>query len=56
MKKLKKNYLKLTITAEDYLGYCGDCQVRPYALVDVDAIVRCKDFGKSITEIIGETI
>ena len=38
MKKLKKNYPELTITAEDCLGYCGDCAVGPYALVDDELI------------------
>lgn len=38
MKKLKKNYLELTITVEDCLGCCGDCAVGPYALVDDELI------------------
>ncbi|MCB2295879.1 YuzB family protein [Clostridium algoriphilum] len=38
MKKLKENYPGIDITAEDCLGYCGDCAVGPYALVDDELI------------------
>ena len=38
MKKLKENNPGLDITAEDCLGFCGDCAVGPYALVDDELI------------------
>ncbi|MBW9145784.1 YuzB family protein [Clostridium sp. CM027] len=38
MKKLKENYPGVDITAEACLGYCGDCAVGPYALVDDELI------------------
>lgn len=38
MKKLKANYPGVDITAEDCLGYCGDCAVGPYALVHDELI------------------
>lgn len=38
MKKLKENYPGEDITSEDCLGYCGDCAIGPYALVDDELI------------------
>ncbi|MBU3126351.1 DUF1450 domain-containing protein [Clostridium tagluense] len=38
MKKLKENYPSVDILAEECLGYCGDCAVGPYALVDDELI------------------
>lgn len=38
MKKLKENYSDIDVSVEPCLGYCGDCAVAPYALVNGEMI------------------
>lgn len=38
MKKLIENYSDLDVASEPCLGYCGECAVGPYALVDGELI------------------
>ncbi|MCB2289913.1 YuzB family protein [Clostridium sp. CS001] len=38
MKKLKENFSNVDVSAEGCLGYCGDCAVGPYALVNDEMI------------------
>lgn len=38
MEKLKERFDNVNITAESCLGYCGDCAVGPFALVDDELI------------------
>jgi uncharacterized protein YuzB (UPF0349 family) len=38
MKKLKENYSNADVSIEPCLGYCGDCAVGPYALVNDEMI------------------
>lgn len=38
MNKLKENFSDADISAEGCLGYCGDCAVGPYALVNDELI------------------
>jgi uncharacterized protein YuzB (UPF0349 family) len=38
MKKLKENFKDASVTVESCLGYCGDCAVGPYALVNDELI------------------
>ncbi|SHJ45443.1 Uncharacterized protein YuzB, UPF0349 family [Clostridium cavendishii DSM 21758] len=38
MKKLKENFNNVDVSAESCLGYCGDCSVGPYALVNGEII------------------
>lgn len=52
MKKLKENYPGLDITAEDCLGFCGDCAVGPYALVD-DELIQASTADELYEEITG---
>lgn len=35
---LKENHKDIEVTIEGCLGYCGDCAVGPYALVDDEMI------------------
>jgi len=41
VKKLEKNYEDVEVSVEGCLGYCGDCAVGPYALVD-DELVQAE--------------
>jgi len=38
MKKLKGNFSDADVSVESCLGYCGDCAVGPYALVNDELI------------------
>ncbi len=38
MKKLKENHSNADVSVEPCLGYCGDCAVGPYALVNDEMI------------------
>lgn len=38
MKRLKENYSNADVSVEPCLGYCGDCAVGPYALVNDEMI------------------
>lgn len=38
MNKLKEEYDDASITAEACLGYCGDCAIGPFALVNDELI------------------
>lgn len=38
MKKLKENFGDIDVSVEPCLGYCGDCAVGPYALVNDELI------------------
>lgn len=38
MKKLKENFTNASVSVESCLGYCGDCAVGPYALVNDELI------------------
>ncbi|MBZ9685413.1 YuzB family protein [Clostridium estertheticum] len=38
MKKLKDNFTNADVTVASCLGYCGDCAVGPYALVNDELI------------------
>ena len=38
MKKLKENFSNADVSVEPCLGYCGDCAVGPYALVNDEMI------------------
>jgi uncharacterized protein YuzB (UPF0349 family) len=38
MKKLKENFSDVDVSVEGCLGYCGDCAVGPYALVNDEMI------------------
>ncbi len=38
MKKLKENFSDASISVESCLGYCGDCAVAPYALVNDELV------------------
>lgn len=38
MRKLQENYKDANVSAESCLGYCGDCSVGPFALVDDEMI------------------
>ncbi|BCN31137.1 UPF0349 protein [Anaeromicropila herbilytica] len=38
MNRLKKDFNDIDISAESCLGYCGDCAVGPYALVNNEMI------------------
>ena len=38
MKKLKEKYSDSYVSSESCLGYCGDCAVGPYALVNDEMI------------------
>jgi len=38
MNNLKKDFINIDISAESCLGYCGDCAVGPYALVNNEMI------------------
>lgn len=38
MKKLKENHNNIDVSVESCLGYCGDCSLGPYALVDDEMI------------------
>ncbi|KMT21165.1 DUF1450 domain-containing protein [Clostridium cylindrosporum] len=38
MKKLKENFSGANVSSEPCLGYCGDCSVGPYALVNDELI------------------
>lgn len=38
VKTLQENYKNIDVSVEGCLGYCGDCAVGPYALVDDEMI------------------
>jgi uncharacterized protein YuzB (UPF0349 family) len=38
VKTLQENHKDITVSVEGCLGYCGDCAVGPYALVDDEMI------------------
>ena len=52
--KLRQNYPQATIEIESCLGYCSDCAMGPYALVDGELIQAdsSDDLYESIVKII----
>ena len=52
--KLRQNYPNETVEVESCLGYCGDCAIGPYALVDGELIQA--DFADDLYELIVELI
>lgn len=52
--KLRQNHPNATIEVESCLGYCGDCAIGPYALVDGEMVQA--DFADDLYESIVELI
>lgn len=52
MKKLKNDFNDVEVSSDSCLGYCGDCSVGPYALVN-DEMVQADTADELLEKIKG---
>ncbi|MBC7960012.1 MAG: DUF1450 domain-containing protein [Vallitaleaceae bacterium] len=55
-KKIRKEFSSIDVEVEACLGYCSDCAVKPYALVDDEMVIAetADNLYEKIVEMLNE--